>query len=228
MKPLKPSARLHTHDVTNMPPHMGNQDLWSADPILRAGVAREGGGWAADHLAAFGVAAGALETFEKADVANRVLPELHAYDRYGMRVNQVTYHPAYHDLMRMAITHEVPSFAWRHEQPGSQVVHAALNYMMGQPEGGMTCPMAMAYSAIPSLRASPDVASEWMPRLLSTDYDPRDVPAPGKSGVTMGMFMTEKQGGSDVRANSTRAVVGRLRRRLPSDRSQVFLFGADV
>ena len=129
MIPLRPLANLHTHDVANMPPHLGDQDLWRADAALRQGVARKGGGWAEEKLAAFGKIAGAAEIFEKADAANRHIPEIKPFDRYGMRINQVEFHPAYHDLMAVAIENEVPSFAWRHPGPGSQVGHAALSYM---------------------------------------------------------------------------------------------------
>ncbi|MEM7020279.1 MAG: acyl-CoA dehydrogenase family protein [Pseudomonadota bacterium] len=206
MPPIKPLATLTTHEVINMPPHLGDQDLWQDDLALREAIAREGGSWAADKLAAFGKIAGAADTFEKADAANRHSPEMRAFDRHGMRINQVEYHPAYHDLMAIAIENEVPNFAWRHEQAGSQVIHAALNYMLDQPEGGAMCPMAMTYSAIPSLRTTPSIGDEWIPRLLSTSYDSRDIPVIEKTGATMGMFMTEKQGGSDVRSNTTRAV----------------------
>ena len=123
-----------------------------------------------------------------------------------MRINQVEYHPSYHDLMAVAVENEVPSFAWSHPEPGSQVVHAALTYMFNQAEGGVLCPMAMTYAVVPALRSTPSVGDDWIPRLLSTSYDPRDIPVSKKAGATMGMFMTEKQGGSDVRANSTRAV----------------------
>ena len=206
MKPHHPLADLPTHEVTNMPPHMGDQDLWRQDLALREGVAREGGGWAESELSALGALAGSEAVFEKADEANRHIPELKAFDRYGMRINQVAYHPAYHELMGMAIEHQVPSFAWRHEgMAGAQVGHTALSYMFNQAEGGVMCPMAMTYSAIPTLRLTPAIADEWIPRLLSTEYDARDIPAPEKTGATIGMFMTEKQGGSDVRANSTTA-----------------------
>ena len=206
MPPLKPLATLATHEVTNMPPYIGDQNLWGDDVALREGVAREGGGWAEDHLLEFGKTTGAAETFEKGEQANDHHPELRPYDRHGMRINQVDYHPAYHDLMGHAIENQVPSFAWKHQRPGSHVAHTALTYMMNQAEGGLMCPMAMTYSAIPPLRATPSIAEAWIPRLLSTSYDRRDIPVEQKTGATMGMFMTEKQGGSDVRANSTKAV----------------------
>lgn len=205
MIPLRPSAELPTHDVINMPPHLGDQDLWSFDRALREGVSREGAGWAESRLACFGKLTGAADTFAKAEQANRHVPELKTFDRYGMRINQIVFHPAYHDLMRLAIENEVPSFAWNHERPGAQVGHAAQTYMFNQAEGGVMCPMAMTYSAIPVLRANPGAGDSWIPRLLSTSYDPRDIPVTEKSGATIGMFMTEKQGGSDVRSNSTRA-----------------------
>ncbi|MCP4328357.1 MAG: DNA alkylation response protein [Alphaproteobacteria bacterium] len=205
MIPVRPLAILPTHEVTNMPPHLGDQDLWGSDRALRDGVAREGGGWAEEKLAAFGKITGAAEIFEKADFANRHIPEVKPFDRYGMRINQVEFHPAYHDLMKVAIENEVPNFAWRHAESGSQVVHAALTYMFNQAEGGVLCPMAMTYAVVPSLRTTPSVGDDWIPRLLSTSYDPRDIPVSEKTGATMGMFMTEKQGGSDVRTNSTRA-----------------------
>lgn len=206
MIPRKPLSELPTHDVINMPPHLGDQDLWRDDRALQEAVEREGAGWAENKLAAFGKIAGSSDVFEKANAANRHTPEIKPFDRYGMRINQVEFHPAYHDLMKLAIENEVPSFAWNHPISGSQVAHAVLTYMFNQPEGGVLCPMAMVYSAIPALRATPSVADDWIPRLLSKSYDPRDVPVEEKSGATIGMFMTEKQGGSDVRANSTRAV----------------------
>lgn len=206
MIPRTPQASLATHEVVNMPPHLGDQDLWLSDRTLREGIAREGASWVEPRLAEFGKLAGANATFELADEANRHSPELKAFDCYGMRVNQTVFHPAYHSLMSMAVENEIASFAWNHPGPGAQVGHAALTYMFSQVEGGVMCPMAMAYSAIPALRTTPAVAEEWIPRLLSTSYDSRDIPVSEKSGATMGMFMTEKQGGSDVRANTTQAV----------------------
>jgi putative acyl-CoA dehydrogenase len=120
-----------------------------------------------------------------------------------MRINAVEFHPAYHDLMELAISNQIHNFAWHHEGNGGHAGHSALVYMFNQPEGGVMCPMAMTYSVIPSLRTTPAIEAQWMPRILSTRYDARDIPAAEKSGALVGMFMTEKQGGSDVRTNST-------------------------
>ncbi|MEM9635926.1 MAG: acyl-CoA dehydrogenase family protein [Pseudomonadota bacterium] len=206
MQPRQPISELATHQVTNMPPYMGDQNLWQDDRALRDWVSLFGGGWAREKLERAGAAAGAALTFEKADAANRFPPELRAFDRYGMRINQVEFHPAYHELMELAVRHEVPNFAWNHKGPGAQVAHMALTYMFSQPEGGVMCPMAMTYAIVPVLNANKDAAEAWVPKLLSTSYDGRDIPVDEKAGATVGMFMTEKQGGSDVRTNSTRAV----------------------
>ena len=206
MKPRDPIAILPTHEVTNMPPHMGDQDLWAGDLALREWTDLHGGAVHGEHLARVGRAAGLDETFEKANQANRFGPELRAFDRYGMRINAVEFHPAYHDLMDLAISSQVHNFAWHNEGNGGHVGQSVLTYMFSQPEGGVMCPMAMTYSVVPALRTTPEIAAEWMPRILSTQYDRRDIPVTEKTGAMVGMFMTEKQGGSDVRANSTMAV----------------------
>ena len=206
MSPRDPIALLPTHEVVNMPPHLGDQDLWAGDEPLRAWTSVLGGGGHAEHLARVGQSVGRDETFEKAGQANRYGPELRTFDRHGMRVDQVEYHPAYHDLMELAISNRVHNFAWHHERDAGHLGQSVLTYMFSQPEGGVLCPMAMTYSVAPTLRATPSIEAEWMPRILSTAYDRRDIPAPEKSGALVGMFMTEKQGGSDVRANSTVAV----------------------
>ncbi|WP_415184736.1 acyl-CoA dehydrogenase family protein [Phaeovulum sp.] len=205
MTPRDPIAILPTHEVFNVPIDIGDQDLWADDLALREWAGRLGGPSIISHLAATGKVFGAAEVFEKADQANRHGPELRAFDRQGMRINQVEFHPAYHDLMRLAVSQKVHNFPWAHGGAGGHVGMAALTYMFSQPEGGVMCPMSMTYSVVPALRAAPGVADEWMPRILSTDYDPRDIPAGEKTGALFGMFMTEKQGGSDVRAISTTA-----------------------
>ena len=203
MTPRDPISHLPTHQVINMPPHMGDQDLWGNDRALRHWASHMGGAGHAGHFAHVGHLTGLDETFEKANQANRHGPELRAFDRYGMRINAVEFHPAYHDLMHLAISNKVHNFAWHNEDNAGHVGQSVLTYMFSQPEGGVMCPMAMTYSVVPSLRMAPYLAEEWMPRLLSTQYDRRDIPAAEKTGAMIGMFITEKQGGSDVRANST-------------------------
>ena len=205
MNHLRPIKQLPTHEVENMPPYMGNQDLWKNDKNLRDAVNREGAGWAEKNLSAFGHLMGCTEMFDHAEKANKNPPELKAFDQYGNRINYVDYHPSYHHLLGVAIKNEIPSFAWKHKKQGSQVAHMALTYMFNQVEGGVMCPMAMTYSVIPALKHNPDLEAQWLPKVLSNKYDDRDIPIDQKVGGTIGMFMTEKQGGSDVRANSTRA-----------------------
>jgi len=205
MNHLRPIKQLPTHEVENMPPYMGNQDLWKNDKNLRDAVNREEAGWAEKNLSAFGHLMGCTEMFDHAEKANKNPPELKAFDQYGNRINYVDYHPSYHHLLGVAIKNEIPSFAWKHKKQGSQVAHMALTYMFNQVEGGVMCPMAMTYSVIPALKHNPDLEAQWLPKVLSNKYDDRDIPIDQKLGGTIGMFMTEKQGGSDVRANSTRA-----------------------
>jgi putative acyl-CoA dehydrogenase len=138
--------------------------------------------------------------------ANENKPRFRPYDRFGRRIDEVEFHPAYHHLMALAIEHGVPSFGWRQsDQPGAHVARAALMYLHGQADQGTCCPLTMTYASVPVLRHAPAIAAEWLPRVTSRQYDPRSVPAWHKHGNTMGMGMTEKQGGSDVRANTTRA-----------------------
>jgi len=205
MNHLRPIKQLPTHEVENMPPYIGNQDLWKNDKNLRDAVNREGAGWAEKNLSVFGHLMGCTEMFDHAEKANKNPPELKAFDQYGNRINYVDYHPSYHHLLGVAIKNEIPSFAWNHKKEGSQVAHMALTYMFNQVEGGVMCPMAMTYSVIPALKHNPDLEAQWLPKVLSNQYDDRDIPIDQKLGGTIGMFMTEKQGGSDVRANSTRA-----------------------
>ncbi len=189
-----------------MPPHMGDQDLWADDRVLREWFSFCRGEHHVDHMAKVGRVTGLDDTFEKARQANQFVPQLQAFDRYGMRINAVEFHPAYHDLMDLAVSHQLHNFAWHHEGNAGHLGQAALTYMFSQPEGGVMCPMAMTYSVVPSLRSTPLIEADWLPRVLSNTYDRRDIPVTEKTGALVGMFMTEKQGGSDVRTNSTQAV----------------------
>ena len=195
-----------THEVQNQPSPLPSLNSWLSDQPLREAVGLNGGAWAGEQLARHGALVGG-EMMEQGDLANRHRPVLRTFDRHGRRIDDVEFHPAYHDLMGKAMRSEVHSFSWRHEdQPGAHVVRAALMYLNSQPDAGTGCPLTMTHAAIPTLRHSPTLAEQWIPRLTANEYDPRTLPADQKTACTMGMGMTEKQGGSDVRSNTSRAV----------------------
>ena len=195
-----------THEVTNQPPPLEDYDVFGEDAVLVEAAEREGAGWATDDLHALGRLAGSPEAIAWGFDSNRHPPELRTHDRYGHRVDEVAYHPAYHELMRVAIGHGLHAAPWAVEQEGAHVARAAGFVTWSQVEAGHLCPVSMTYSVVPALRRAPGLAAEWEPQLVARAYDPRDVPAREKPGVLAGMGMTEKQGGSDVRANTTRAV----------------------
>ena len=197
-----PSA---THEVTNQPPPLEGYDVFAADAPLVEAVEREGAGWAVDDLHALGRLAGSPEAIEWGFDANRHPPELRTHDRYGHRIDEVAYHPAYHELMQVAVSHGLHGAPWAVDRAGAHVARAAGFVVWSQVDAGHGCPISMTYSIVPALRAQSDLASQWEPRLVARAYDPRNVAAREKPGVLAGMAMTEKQGGSDVRANTTRA-----------------------
>jgi len=203
--PYRPRTALETHEVENQPAERGDVDLWSTDRPLTEAVAREGGADRAADLAAFGAEAGRAERREEGRLANRYPPELRAFDRSGRRIDEVSFHPSYHAMLRLGIGAGYPAIAWE-GGAGGHVAHAAMVYLMSQVEPGACCPMTMSYAAVPALRAAPEIAAAWEPKLLSRIYDPASQPLAEKAGATVGMAMTEKQGGSDVRANTTRAL----------------------
>ncbi|MBE7376852.1 acyl-CoA dehydrogenase family protein [Pseudomonas lopnurensis] len=193
-----------THEVTNQVPPLDGTNLYRLDLPLQQWVRRYQGGWAEQRLDAYGRLAGG-PLMAAGFLANENKPVFRSHDRYGHRIDQVDFHPAYHELMRTAIEHGIPSLPWADPQPGAQVARAALMYLHNQAEAGSSCPLTMTYASVPALRLQPDLAERWLPKILARDYDPRNVPMEQKAGVTIGMAMTEKQGGTDVRANTTRA-----------------------
>ncbi len=201
-----PAADVFTHEVENQPPPFVGYNAWAIDPALRETVARSAGDWGAERLSEFGAVVGSARMVDLAETANRVEPRLHSHDRFGHRIDEVEFHPAWHELMTLAKGSGQHSLPWTDDRPGAHVVRAALVYLQGQGENGAQCPIAMTFAGVPALRHQPDVAEEWVPRLNGTEYDPRFIPAEKKTSALMGMAMTEKQGGSDVRANTTRAV----------------------
>ena len=193
-----------THEVTNQPPRLVDTNAYETDPALRDAVEREGGAWGQTQLEAFGAVVGG-ELVEVGRLANENPPKPRLFDPYVHRIDEVEFHPAYHRSMALAIEHGLHALTWTASRAGAQVVRSALTYMHNQVEAGTMCPITMTHACVPALRHQPDVAEAWLPKILSSEYDPRGVPASEKRGLTIGMGMTEKQGGSDVRTNTTRA-----------------------
>lgn len=200
--------RFDTHEVFNQAPPFGDVNLFRCDPALREGLEREGAGWATEMLDALGARLGSNEVLDLARLANEFTPRLLNFDRAGTRIDEIEFHPAWHRLMSMLIENGAHSLPWeRNEagQPGRQVARAAAYLLFGQVENGSQCPVTMTYASVPALRQNPAIAARWLPKILSRDYDPRSLPVEQKRGALIGMGMTEKQGGTDVRANTTRA-----------------------
>jgi putative acyl-CoA dehydrogenase len=201
-----PPLTLTTHEVKNQPPPLVGYNLFTSDVALVEGLRREGGAFAEEEVTAFGALMGSEETIALGFAANKFTPVLHTHDRFGRRRDEVEFHPAWHELMRISMAHGIHNRPWRSPRPGAHVARAAMSVMASQIESGHGCPITMTFGVVPSIRMQPDLAAEWEPLLMGTHYDPRFVPASQKPAVTFGMAMTEKQGGSDVRANATRAV----------------------
>ncbi|MGV8943331.1 acyl-CoA dehydrogenase family protein, partial [Thermomonas sp.] len=193
--------RFETHLVENQPPEFAPRDLWADDVVLREAVLREGGDAFADRLAAYGTIAGG-ELYALSFDTHRDRPRLRTHDRFGERIDTVEFHPSYHRLMQVAAEHGVAGLSWARPKPGAHVARAALSYLHHQAEPGTSCPLTMTHAAVPVLQRVPALR-EWADKVAACRYDPRDVPIAEKPGVTLGMGMTEKQGGSDVRANTT-------------------------
>ena len=198
--PLPP---FETHAVGNVPPPFEPRDLWADDAALREAVARGGAGGHEAQLQAYARLAGD-ELYRLGFDANRDRPRLRTHDRHGQRIDTVEFHPAYHRLLEVAKTHGVAGLSWQAPEPGAHVARAALSYLHHQAEAGTSCPLTMTHAAVPVLRREPALR-EWADKAVAPHYDPRDVAIAGKAGITVGMGMTEKQGGSDVRSNATTA-----------------------
>ena len=193
-----------THEVTNQVPPLDGANLYRLDLPLQQWARRFGAGWAEARLDAYGALAGG-PLMAAGFLANENKPLFKSHDRYGHRQDLIEFHPAYHELMRTAIEHGLPSLPWAHPQAGAHVARAGLTYLHSQAEAASGCPLTMTFAAVPALRLQPDIADKWLPKILATEYDPRNLPIEQKTGATIGMAMTEKQGGTDVRANTTRA-----------------------
>jgi putative acyl-CoA dehydrogenase len=194
-----------THAVFNQPRVLENYNAYETDTALRQGVRRHGAGWAQAGLSAHGARTGSAEVIDWGFSANACKPRFDSHDRQGYRLDVVKYHDAYHQLMRMALEEGFHSSPWTHPGPGAHVARAAKCYLQYQVDPGHTCPLTMTFAAVPPIKRTPRIAEKWLPRIMARGYDPRNVPYTEKAAVTIGMGMTEKQGGSDVRTNTTRA-----------------------
>lgn len=208
---MKPNPTHHdryfanTHTVENQPPELENINVFEQDIALKEAVDREGASWAKSELSQFGQAVGKAEYIELGFQANENKPVLHTHNRFGHRIDQVKFHPAYHQLMKTSIENGLHSSPWTDPKPGAHVARSAKCYLHTQVESAHGCPITMTFASIPSLKRQPELAKIWTPLITARHYDETNRPFSQKEGVTIGMAMTEKQGGSDVRANSTKA-----------------------
>ncbi|MDQ3266997.1 MAG: isovaleryl-CoA dehydrogenase [Myxococcota bacterium] len=193
-----------THEVKNQPVALENYNVYSQHRVLQEAVVREGAGFAEERLVSLGREAGA-EAILWGTQANENPPRLRTHDRYGRRLDEVEFHPAWHSLMELSVRYGLHALPWREPVPGAHAARAAMFMTVAQVEAGHGCPISMTYSVVPALRAQPELAREWEPRFTSLTYDGRHLPVSQKRGALAGMALTEKQGGSDVRANSTTA-----------------------
>ncbi len=205
-----------THDVFNQSPALTGYDV-ADDPAMLTALRREGGGWAEEAVHELGRLAGSAQVQDLGRQANENPPVLHTHDRFGNRADEVEFHPAWHELMTVAVGHGLHAAPWRDARPGAHVARAAGFYVWGAAEAGHTCPVSMTYAVIPALRHAPGLAGRFEPLLAAPEYDFGLRPPGTKRGLLAGMSMTEKQGGSDVRANTTRAVPVRADGRASGD-----------
>lgn len=194
-----------THEVLNQPPPLHGYNVFRSDRALVETLSREGASSAFATLTELGLLAGSEEAQEWGRLANEHSPKLRTHDRFGHRIDEVEFHPAYHELMRVATRNGVHAAPWASNDPVAHTARAAKFYVWGQVEAGHGCPISMTYASIPALRLQPALAQLWEPRLSACEYDPALGPIEEKRSAICGMAMTEKQGGSDVRANLTRA-----------------------
>jgi putative acyl-CoA dehydrogenase len=192
-------------EVANQPPPLEPYNLFASDTCLREAIKRERAGWAEEGLTTLGATLGKPETYKLGFDANRYPPVLRTHDRYGHRIDEVEFHPAWHELMAIALRAGLHASPWAEPKPGAHVARAAGTYMLEQVESGVYCPIAMTYGSVPTLRHAPDIAKQWLPKVFARAYDRRFVPVSEKTSALIGMGMTENQGGSDLRTNTTRA-----------------------
>lgn len=201
---LKKGSLGETHEVLNQPTALDPFNAFSGDQALKHWVTTFHGDAHKDLMTEYGKRVGS-DLFEAGFAANKYKPEFKSHSRFGERIDQVDFHPSYHLLMDTAISAGHHSLPWTQKSMGAHVVRAAIEYMHSQADPGTGCPLTMTFASVPAIANQPNIAKDWLPKITANVYDPRNVPFYEKQGLTIGMAMTEKQGGSDVRANTTRA-----------------------
>jgi putative acyl-CoA dehydrogenase len=202
-QPAHGEAPWQTHTVFNQPPPLEGVDVYASNTPLVEAVTREGAEWVSERASALGRIVGGEPQQQWGRLANENKPVLRTHDRYGNRIDEVEFHPAWHKLMQLGVEHELHSLPWTSDEPFAHTARAAMYMTAMQAEAGFACPITMTFAVVPALRTQPELAAEWEPLITATTYDPRLSPASEKGSAIAGMAMTEKQGGSDVRANTT-------------------------
>lgn len=198
-------SKFQTHEVLNQPVPLSNYNLWSSDVALQEIVHSFVGNWADESLEKLGELTSSKQ-MEHGELANKNKPILQTFDRYGRRIDTVEFHPSYHELMKNAMESEVHSFSWNNaDRAGAHLIRGALMYINSQADAGTGCPLTMTHACVPTIQYAPELAKIWLPKIINPAYDPRPLPIEQKKSCTIGMGMTEKQGGSDVRTNTTQA-----------------------
>lgn len=195
-----------THQVFNQVPAFENINLYSTDTFLQDIIALQHADWASKKLKDYGELLSQPEWIEKGHLANKHTPIFHSHDRFGNRIDFIEFHPAYHEIMEAGFKHQLHSLPWIESKKGAHIARLGLNYLHAQNEAGTNCPITMTFSCVPALKKYLPNADKWLQQILSPDYDKRNTPHQNKSGLSIGMAMTEKQGGTDVRANTTTAI----------------------
>ena len=201
--------RWPTHEVINQVPVLEDYNIFSSDSALREGVQREGAGWHAEHLGQLGAELGSKDVLPLGDMANRHPPELITHDRTGHRVDRIEFHPSWHQLLGIVRREGLQATPWQQPGPGAHVARAAAYFLQSQVEAGSLCPVTMTFASIPVLQNEPALFARLKDQLYARTHDARDLPLEQKHSIMIGMGMTEKQGGSDVRTNTTRALAQR-------------------
>jgi putative acyl-CoA dehydrogenase len=199
------AGRWQTHTVANQAPPLEGVDVFSSNLPLVEATRREGASWVTERASELGTIVGGEPQQLWGRLANENKPVLRTHDRYGNRIDEVEFHPAWHELMKLGVEHELHALPWRTDRPAAHAARAALYMTAMQAEAGFCCPITMTFAVVPALRAQPELLAEWGPLVTATHYDPRLIPASEKGSAIAGMAMTEKQGGSDVKANITTA-----------------------